>query len=107
MNEELATVVQIKSRIIDLAIRFGPKLLTALLILIVGVLLSRALGRSLERGLARLEMEMPVRVLIGRVTHWPVCNPGATESGRRAFASHRRIGCCGRRRRAGNAGRAE
>ena len=67
MNEELATVQQVKSRIIDLGIRFGPKLLTAILIVIAGVLLSRAIGRWLDRGLRRVEMEPPVRLLVSRI----------------------------------------
>jgi len=67
MNEQLATVEQVRSRVIDLAIKFGPKLLTALLIIIAGVLVSRAIGRWFDRGLRHVEMEPPVRVLMVRV----------------------------------------
>ena len=67
MNEQLATVEQVRSRVIDLAIKFGPKLLTALLIIIAGVLVSRAIGRWLDRGLRHVEMEPPVRILMVRV----------------------------------------
>jgi small conductance mechanosensitive channel len=67
MNEQLATVTQVKSRFIDLAIRFGPKLLTATQIIIAGVLLSRAIGRWIDRGLQHVEMEPPVRILAGRI----------------------------------------
>jgi len=67
MNEQLATVEQVRSRVIDLAIKFGPKLLTALLIIIAGVLVSRAIGRWFDRGLRHVEMEPPVLVLMVRV----------------------------------------
>jgi small conductance mechanosensitive channel len=67
MNEQLATVTQIRSRIIDLGVRFGPKLLTAILIIIVGVLVSRAIGRWFDRALRHVDMEPPVRVLMSRI----------------------------------------
>lgn len=67
MNEQLATVTQMKSRIIDLAINFGPKLVAALLIIFVGVMVSRALERWLERALLHMEMEPPVRTLMARI----------------------------------------
>ncbi|HEY0340908.1 MAG TPA: hypothetical protein VGC34_08900, partial [Steroidobacteraceae bacterium] len=67
MQDSIATIDQAKNTLVDLAIRFGPRLLTALLILIVGVMVSRWLSRWLARGLSRIELEPPVRVLLGRV----------------------------------------
>ena len=67
MDEQLDTIAQLKVTIIDLAVRFGPKLLAAILVLVVGVLLSRWLGRWFDRGLARVELEPPVRLLVSRI----------------------------------------
>jgi small conductance mechanosensitive channel len=66
MDNQLDTLTQAKHTLVDLAIRFGPKLVVALLILGVGVLVSRWVGRALHRALARLELEPPVRVLLVR-----------------------------------------
>jgi len=67
MNDQLATINQAKSTILDLAVRFGPKLLTAILILVVGVFVSRWVGRWLTRALRRIELEPPVRLLLTRL----------------------------------------
>ena len=56
-----------KDTLIDLAIRFGPKLLVAILILTVGVYAGRWAARSVDRSLAKLELEPPVRLLLNRV----------------------------------------
>ncbi len=67
MNEQLATIDHAKNTVLDLIIRFGPKLLAALLVLAVGVLVSRWIGKWLERALARLDLEPPVRLLLIRI----------------------------------------
>jgi small conductance mechanosensitive channel len=67
MNEQLATIDHAKNTILDLVIRFGPKLLAALLVLTVGVLVSRWIGKWFERALARLDLEPPVRLLLIRI----------------------------------------
>ncbi|HEU4625657.1 MAG TPA: mechanosensitive ion channel [Steroidobacteraceae bacterium] len=67
MNDSLQTLEHIRNTAIDLAIRFGPKLLAALLIVGIGVLIARWAGRWLERGLARIELEPPVRLLLLRI----------------------------------------
>jgi small conductance mechanosensitive channel len=61
------TIEQIRTTAIDLALKFGPKLLAALVILAIGYLVGRQAGRWLERALMHLEMEPPVRSLIVRV----------------------------------------
>jgi small conductance mechanosensitive channel len=68
MNEQLETIGQVKSTVLDLAVRFGPRLLAAVLILVVGMLVSRWLGEWVQRGLARIELEPPVRLLLARIT---------------------------------------
>ena len=67
MNSQIANLDQVKNTVLDLAIRFGPKLLVALLILIIGVAVSRWVSRWLLKALARIELEPPVRMLLARV----------------------------------------
>ncbi|HEY6926530.1 MAG TPA: mechanosensitive ion channel family protein [Steroidobacteraceae bacterium] len=67
MHDSIATIDQAKNTIIDLAIRFGPRVLAAVLILIVGALVSRWVARWAARGLRHIELEPPVRVLLSRV----------------------------------------
>ena len=56
-----------KDTLLSLAIRFGPRLLVAILILVAGLLVSRAVSRWMLRLLHRLELEQPVRLLLARV----------------------------------------
>ena len=67
MNSQIASFDQIKNTALDLAVRFGPKLLVAILILVVGVMVSRWVSRWLLRALGRIELEPPVRSLLARV----------------------------------------
>lgn len=62
------TVDQVHATLIDIVIKFGPKLLAATLILALGYVVGRAVSQWLQRGLRRIEMEPPVRVLIVRIT---------------------------------------
>lgn len=61
------TLEQIRSTVIDLTVKFGPKVLAASLILALGFMVGRWSARWLERALLHLEMEPPVRSLIVRV----------------------------------------
>jgi len=67
MNDQIATIDQARSTLLDLAVRFGPKLLVAILILTAGFIVSRWVARWFARALARIELEPPVRVLLMRV----------------------------------------
>lgn len=67
MEENLATLNQAKTTLIDLALRFGPKVLAAILILAVGFFVSRWLSRWVDRALLHFELEPPVRLLLGRI----------------------------------------
>jgi small conductance mechanosensitive channel len=67
MSDQLAAVDQAKSTILDLAVRFGPKLLAAMLILVVGLFVSRWTDRWLRSALSRLDLEPPVRLLLARL----------------------------------------
>jgi small conductance mechanosensitive channel len=67
MNPSLTSIEQIKSTVIDLAIRFGPRVLVAILILFVGLAASRWVSRWFELALRKIELEPPVRQLLARI----------------------------------------
>ncbi len=66
MNEQIASIQGAKDTVLDLAVRFGPRVLAAILVLAFGILVSGWLGQWLERGLARFELEPPLRLLLAR-----------------------------------------
>lgn len=67
MNEQAATLGHATDTLVDLAIRFGPRLLTALVILGVGFAVSRWVSRWLAGALSRRDLEPPIRLLITRL----------------------------------------
>ena len=67
MQDSMATIEHVKTTLLDLAIRFGPRLLVAILILIAGALVSRGLARWMARALNRVELEPPVREVLARI----------------------------------------
>ena len=67
MNESVTSLQQIRHTAIDLAIRFGPRLLVALLILFAGIAVSGWVSRWLAKALLRIELEPPVRTLLARI----------------------------------------
>jgi len=60
----LEAVEQVRRTLIDLAIHYGPRVLTALLILILGVVVARRVGRAAQRWLDKRELEPPMRKII-------------------------------------------
>ena len=72
MNEQAATVSHAKDTLIELAIRFGPRLLAAAVVLIVGTLVSGWLSRWVSQFLGHRDLEPPVRLLLARIT-WVFC----------------------------------
>ena len=67
MNNQLASIDQVRNTAIDLAIRFGPKVVVAVLILVAGVFVSRWVSRWLLKAMQRIELEPPVRSLLARI----------------------------------------
>jgi len=67
MTNQLATLTYLKQKIVDLSLDFGPRVLTALLIMLAGVFVSRWIVGAVARGLGKMEMEPPVRQLLLRV----------------------------------------
>ena len=66
MNDQLATLEQAKNTILDLSLRFGPKLFAAIVIRAAGFFVARWVGRAMDRALKRLELDVPVRQLLVR-----------------------------------------
>ncbi|MDR3390668.1 MAG: hypothetical protein P4L77_02950 [Sulfuriferula sp.] len=77
MNNSLQSLDLAKAAILDMAIRFGPKLMVAIVILVAGYMAGRWTGRLLERLLMRLKLEAPVRSLLVRIARILVrgCSP--------------------------------
>jgi small conductance mechanosensitive channel len=69
MNENLEALDQAKSTIIDLAIKFGPKLVVAIAILIAGYFAARWISRPADKLFARLHIDLAVRQFLTRVVY--------------------------------------
>src|ERR1700726_3139555 len=67
MNNQLDPLAHAKDTLLDLAVRFGPKLLVAIFIMPVGFFVAGWIARMSDRGLHRLDLEPPVRQLLTRV----------------------------------------
>jgi small conductance mechanosensitive channel len=67
MPNQLALLEQAQSTLIDLGIKFGPKVVVAILILTAGFYAGRWIGRVLDRWLDKLRLEPPVRLLLVRL----------------------------------------
>lgn len=69
IQQQLAALDQAQSKLIDLGIEFGPRLLVAILTLIAGYYAGRWVGRMLDRMLAHLEIDLTARQLLVRIAH--------------------------------------
>jgi small conductance mechanosensitive channel len=67
MDDQLKVLDQVTSTAVDLAMKFGPKLLVAILILVAGYFAGRWTGRATLRMLGRLHLEAPVLNLLERI----------------------------------------
>jgi small conductance mechanosensitive channel len=67
MDKSLQSLDQVKASALDMAVRFGPKLMVAIIILVAGYMVGRWVGSILERLLVRLKLETPVRSLLVRI----------------------------------------
>jgi small conductance mechanosensitive channel len=65
--DPLDPLAHAKDTLLDLAVRFGPKLLVAIFIITVGVFAAGWVARAIDRGLHRIDLEPPVRQLLTRV----------------------------------------
>ena len=69
MNEQFQSLDQVKATAIDMALKFGPKVLVALAIMVAGHFAGRWVGRMVEQLLGRFRLEAPVRSLLVRVVY--------------------------------------
>jgi small conductance mechanosensitive channel len=67
MDNKVAALEQVKSTAIDLGMKFGPKLLVAIIIMTAGFFVARWMAGVVERMLQRFEFEAPVRHLLVNV----------------------------------------
>jgi small conductance mechanosensitive channel len=67
MEGELKTIGHVQSVLMDMALKFGPKVLVAILILVAGFMVGRYVGRAMDRSLHRFSLEPPVRQLLVRL----------------------------------------
>ena len=67
MNDQLETLQQVKSIVIDMAIKFGPRVFVALAIMTAGFFVGRWAGKIMYRGLRKIDLEPPVRDLLVRI----------------------------------------
>jgi len=72
MNDQVASINHFRDTFLELAVRYGPRLLTAILVLVAGAFVSRWASRWLLKTLHRMELEAPVRQLLARVV-WTLC----------------------------------
>jgi small conductance mechanosensitive channel len=68
MNPSFSSLEQVRSTLIDLALRFGPRVLAALFILALGFIVSGWVARWVARALTHIELEPPVRDLLTRIS---------------------------------------
>ena len=66
MGEQLQALDQVTTTAIDLGMKFGPKLVVAIAILIAGYVVGGWAARATSRALVRLHLEPPVMALIER-----------------------------------------
>jgi small conductance mechanosensitive channel len=67
MNEHVETLNQVKATLVDLAIKFGPKVFVAIIIIVAGIYVGSWVGKVMARGLRKFDLEPPVRDLLVRI----------------------------------------
>ena len=67
MEQSFKSIDQVRAALVDMAVRFGPKLATAIIILVIGHYVGRSIGRALDGVLSRLRIELPARQLLVRI----------------------------------------
>jgi small conductance mechanosensitive channel len=72
MNDQVATISHAKDTMLDLAIRFGPRLATAILILVAGFIVGKWVSGWFGGVLEKRALEPPIRQLFTRIV-WAMC----------------------------------
>ena len=63
----LDTLQQAKQKVVAMSVEFGPKVLTALLILVIGFFVSRWAAGVFQKWIEKMDLEPPVRILMLRL----------------------------------------
>jgi small conductance mechanosensitive channel len=63
----LETLQHAKQKLIDVSVEFGPRAVTALLIMVAGFFVSRWVAGAFEKWIEKMELEPPVRILMLRL----------------------------------------
>ncbi len=66
MNDQFGMFEQAKQTALDLALRFGPKVVVALLLFAAGMIAAQWAGRIVDGALHKLQLEPPARQLLAR-----------------------------------------
>jgi small conductance mechanosensitive channel len=72
VEESLHSLDRVSSMALELALQYAPRAFTALVILVVGYYAGRWASRALMRALSRVQLDAPVRSLLGRFAHLAV-----------------------------------
>jgi len=72
--------MNVRTLIVDLAVRYGFQVLGALVIVVAGLLVGRWVGGLIELRLRGRAMEPPMRVLIARAVKTPTARSSARSS---------------------------
>lgn len=67
LSGQLAAVSQAQSKLIELGMEFGPRLLAAVLILAMGFYVGRWVGRMLDKMLLKMSLDITIRQLLVRI----------------------------------------
>jgi len=67
MNLDPQNIQNLIDKLMEMAIEFGPKALTAIIILVIGFFVGGWIGKVMHRWLGKLELEPPLRMLIIRL----------------------------------------
>jgi small conductance mechanosensitive channel len=67
MKDNLEALEQVRSTAIDLGMKFGPRLVTAIIILVIGFFVARWAAGVMQRLLRKFEFEPPIRQLLENI----------------------------------------
>lgn len=67
MNLDPQNIQNLIDKLVEMAVEFGPKAITAILILVIGYFVGGWIGKVMHRWLGKLELEPPLRMLIIRI----------------------------------------
>ena len=67
MTNQLASIEQVKEKAISMSMEYGPKVLAALLIMVVGFFIARWVASLFQKWLDKMQLEPPVKELLLRL----------------------------------------